>query len=159
MIPGSGRSPGEGNDNPLQYSCLGNCTDREAWWATVRGLTKSPTGRSNQNNNNPALRALRGSGTSLRYPHHVSWKGCPKPCSVSRGEGSCLQPSARRLPSSVCLTWVKPAPRAAVEQMQPPNTMILSPVTAELLPLPASAGTSYLKFTLKETKGLMANCP
>ena len=39
-IPVSGRSPGEGNDNPLQYSCLGNPMDRGAWWATVRGVTK-----------------------------------------------------------------------------------------------------------------------
>ena len=35
-IPGSGRSPGEGNGNPLQYSCLENPMDRGAWWATVR---------------------------------------------------------------------------------------------------------------------------
>ena len=34
-IPGLGRSPGEGNGNPLQYSCLGNSMDRGAWWATV----------------------------------------------------------------------------------------------------------------------------
>ena len=34
LIPGSGRSPGEGNDNPLQYSCLENPMDGEAWWAT-----------------------------------------------------------------------------------------------------------------------------
>ena len=34
LIPGSGRSPGEGNGNPLQYSCLGNPMNREAWWAT-----------------------------------------------------------------------------------------------------------------------------
>ena len=40
-IPGSGRSPGEGNGNPLQYSCLGNPMDREAQWATVHGVTKS----------------------------------------------------------------------------------------------------------------------
>ena len=39
-IPGLGRSPGEGNGNPLQYSCLGNPTDREAWWATAHGLAK-----------------------------------------------------------------------------------------------------------------------
>ena len=39
-IPGSGRSPGEGNGNPLQYSCLGNPTDRRAWLATVHGVTK-----------------------------------------------------------------------------------------------------------------------
>ena len=40
-IPGSGRSPGEGNDNPLQYSCLKNPMDRGAWQATVNGVTKS----------------------------------------------------------------------------------------------------------------------
>ena len=39
-IPGSGRSPGEGNGNSLQYSCLGNPMDRGAWWATVHGITK-----------------------------------------------------------------------------------------------------------------------
>ena len=39
-IPGLGRSPGERNGNPLQYSCLGNTMDRIAWWATVQGLTK-----------------------------------------------------------------------------------------------------------------------
>ena len=39
-IPGSGRSPGGGNGNLLQYSCLGNPLDRGAWWATVHGVTK-----------------------------------------------------------------------------------------------------------------------
>ena len=39
-IPGSGRSPGEGNCNPLQYSCLGNPTDRGEWQSTVHGVTK-----------------------------------------------------------------------------------------------------------------------
>ena len=42
-IPGSGRSPGEGNDNPLQYSCLENLMDRGAWQATVHGVTKNQT--------------------------------------------------------------------------------------------------------------------
>ena len=42
-IPGSGRSPGEGNDNPLQYSCLENHMDRGAWWATLHRVTKSRT--------------------------------------------------------------------------------------------------------------------
>ena len=37
-IPGSGRSPGEGNGNPLLYSCLENSMDRGAWWATVHGV-------------------------------------------------------------------------------------------------------------------------
>ena len=43
LIPVSGRSPGEGNGSPLQYSCLGNPMDRGAWWATIHGVTKSWT--------------------------------------------------------------------------------------------------------------------
>ena len=39
-IPGSGRSPGEGNGNPLLYSCLGNPRDRGAWQATIHGVTE-----------------------------------------------------------------------------------------------------------------------
>ena len=40
LIPGLGRSPGEGNGNPFQYSCLENPMDRGAWWATVHGVAK-----------------------------------------------------------------------------------------------------------------------
>ena len=43
LIPGLGRSPGEGNGNPLQCSCLENAVDSEAQWATVHGVTKSWT--------------------------------------------------------------------------------------------------------------------
>ena len=42
-IPGLGRSPGEGDGNPFQYSCLDNSTDRGAWQVTVHGVTKSLT--------------------------------------------------------------------------------------------------------------------
>ena len=42
-IPGWGKSTGGGNSNPLSYSCLENSMDREAWWATVHGVTKSWT--------------------------------------------------------------------------------------------------------------------
>ena len=42
-VPGLGRFPGEGNGNPLQYSCLENPMDREAWLATVCGVTKNWT--------------------------------------------------------------------------------------------------------------------
>ena len=41
LIPGSGRSPGEGNGNPLKYSCLGNPVDRGAWQATVLAVAMS----------------------------------------------------------------------------------------------------------------------
>ena len=40
LIPGLGRSPGEGNGNPRQYSCLENPMDRETWWAIVHGVAK-----------------------------------------------------------------------------------------------------------------------
>ena len=52
-IPGSGRSPGEGNGNPLQYSCLENPMGRGAWWATVHRVAKESdmTWRLNNNNN------------------------------------------------------------------------------------------------------------
>jgi len=43
LIPGLGRSPGGGNGNPLQYSCLENCMDRGAWRAIVHGVAKSWT--------------------------------------------------------------------------------------------------------------------
>ena len=43
LIPGLGRSPGRGNDKPLQYSCLENSVDRGAWRATVHGVAKSRT--------------------------------------------------------------------------------------------------------------------
>ena len=42
-VPRSGGPPGEGNGNPLQYSCLENAMDRGAWWATVHGVAKSRT--------------------------------------------------------------------------------------------------------------------
>ena len=47
LISGSGRPPGEGHGNPLQYSFLGNPIDRGAWWATVHGVEKSWTRLSN----------------------------------------------------------------------------------------------------------------
>ena len=47
LIPGSGRSPGEGNGNPFQYSCLENPMDGGAWRATVHEVTKSRTQLSN----------------------------------------------------------------------------------------------------------------
>ena len=47
LIPGTGRSPEEGNGHPLQYSCLGNPMDRGVWWVTVHGIAKE-TGRTKQ---------------------------------------------------------------------------------------------------------------
>ena len=56
-IHGSGRSPGGGHSNPLQYSCLENSMDRKAWWATDRGVTKSQTQLSKR--------------YPLKYPHDL----------------------------------------------------------------------------------------
>ena len=47
LFPGLGKSPGEGNGNPLQYSGLENPMDRGAWWASVHGVAKSRTKLSN----------------------------------------------------------------------------------------------------------------
>ena len=57
-IPASGRYPGEGNGNPLQYSCLENAMDGGAWWAAVHGIPKSHT----QLSNFTSLLADRGRG-------------------------------------------------------------------------------------------------
>ena len=51
LIPGLGGSPGEGNGNSLQYSCLGNPMDRGTWWATVHGVTKELDMTQHLNNN------------------------------------------------------------------------------------------------------------
>ena len=62
-IPGSGRCPGEGNGNSLQYSCLENSMDRVAWWATVHGMTEWDMTESwthtNQRNRNIVLYPLQ----------------------------------------------------------------------------------------------------
>ena len=47
-IPGLGRSPGVGNDTPLQHSCLGNSMGKGAWWDTVQGAVKSQTRQSDR---------------------------------------------------------------------------------------------------------------
>ena len=49
LIPGSGRSPGGGHNNPVQYSCLENPMDRGTWWATIHGVAKSQTRLSDLN--------------------------------------------------------------------------------------------------------------
>ena len=55
LIPGLGRSPGEENGNPLQYSCLGNPTNRGTWWATVCGVAKELDMTQQLNNINTNL--------------------------------------------------------------------------------------------------------
>ena len=54
LIPGWGRSPGEGNGYPLLYSCLENSMDRGAWWATVHGVARE-LDKTEQLNNKPCI--------------------------------------------------------------------------------------------------------
>ena len=57
-IPGSGRSPREGDGNPLQYSCLGNSMDRGAWWAIVHGGLKESDMTWQLNSNRQVLHCV-----------------------------------------------------------------------------------------------------
>ena len=71
-IPGSGRSPGEGNGNPLQYSYLEKSMDRGVWQASVHGVTKSWTRLSNHATQTTVLSGSLGSVSSpysaVQYP-------------------------------------------------------------------------------------------
>ena len=64
LIPGSGRSPGVGNGNPFQYSCLENSLDIGAWWATVHEVAKSRTRLSMPKHSTPSKFA----GSSVGVP-------------------------------------------------------------------------------------------
>ena len=68
LVPGLGRSSGERNDNPFQYTCLEDSKDRGAWWAIVHGFTKSQT----QLSDSTFTFRLAGScvGVTLTPPHH-----------------------------------------------------------------------------------------
>ena len=68
-VPGSGRSPGEGNGYPLQSSCLENPMDRGTWGATVHGVTKSQIQLSTHTHSQPALE----SGAQMQYLLYL-WK-------------------------------------------------------------------------------------
>ena len=81
LIPGLGGSPGEGNGNPLQYSCLENSTDRGAWWATVHGVAKSRTQL----------------GTCQHWVTLLSLKGLSSPSSHLHQNRGCLWPPAALL--------------------------------------------------------------
>ena len=69
LLPGLGRSPGEGNGNPLQYSCLGNPMDRGGWQATTHGVAKESdtTYRLTTTNKHPSEQALFRRSSSERH--------------------------------------------------------------------------------------------
>ena len=72
LIPGLGRFPGEGNDNPLQYSCLENPMDRGAKWATVHEVSKSQTQLSNFHQ---GVKQLMGNSPWYRISHTADLPG------------------------------------------------------------------------------------
>ena len=92
-IPGLGRCPGGGHGNPLQYSCLENPMDREAWWAAVQGVAKSRTQLSTAQ-----LQLLDSAGPSLSpsKPHFSSLLGRPLPPST----GGWQRGSSQRQPQN-----------------------------------------------------------
>ena len=73
LIPGSGRSPGEGNVKPLQYSCLENPIDGGAWQATAHGVPKSQTRLSNFTHYIPMQRQIY-TRTGNMYTGVVGWE-------------------------------------------------------------------------------------
>ena len=84
-IPGSGRSPGEGNDNPLQYSCLENPMDGGAWQATVHGVAKSRTRLSRFTLLLPLIQGMRDE----QARHRDHW--CDPPLRQSQPRGAALE--------------------------------------------------------------------
>ena len=75
-IPGSGRSPGEGNGNPLQYSCLENPMDGEAWQAAAHGVAKSRTRLSTSLSLHRSRNKEMLWERFLREQHHLAWYNC-----------------------------------------------------------------------------------
>ena len=106
-MAGSGRSPGGGNGNPLQYSCLHNSMDRGAWWAIIHGVAKSRIGsqlevghmgivhltRRSKDSSVSIYKAVQSTGT---HPRTAS-TGQPFLPTVSVRQELCLQPTARLL--------------------------------------------------------------
>ena len=110
-IPGSGRSPGEGNGNPLQCCCLENPMDRGAWWASVHGLTRVGRELVTKQQRSVALKGLPASlsrgglwhawGSSTRSESHCCWP-CPhyKPTTwMKSGEQKHTQ-------TRLCINWL-----------------------------------------------------
>ena len=76
LIPEEGRSPGGGNGNPLQYSCLENPTDRVAWWATVHGIAKSKTWLSDWTHAHTHIPLVHMRDTQENWTTSSSAPGC-----------------------------------------------------------------------------------
>ena len=78
-ITGWGRSPGEGNSNPLQYSCLENSMDRGAWWATVHGVTNSRTRLNDFTSLKTMVELMKIMETFFKGSHACTATSAPSP--------------------------------------------------------------------------------
>ena len=87
-VPGSGRSPGEGNGNPLQYSCLENPMDGGAWWATVHGVAKSWTRLSDFTYTFMPMKGFSGGSDGKESAWNVGDPGLILGLGRSPGEGN-----------------------------------------------------------------------
>ena len=117
-------SPGEGNENPLQYSCLENSMDRGAWWATVPGVTKSQTQLSNWA---PTQVGMEGEDWILVSWDIQRWLQC--------------QSYWRSVLGVACKVWRSVAVSWSHEGLQgcPGNSDFPEPTLAQAFPHPRSA--------------------
>ena len=104
---GSGRSSGGRSGNPLQYSCLGNPTDRGAWWATVHGVTKSRTWLNNFHSCFPLLWGFPGGSVVKNSPSNAGDRALIPDLERSLGErnGNPLQYSCLGNPTDRAAWW------------------------------------------------------
>ena len=118
-IPGSGRSPGRGHGNPLQYFCLKNPMDRGAWWATVHGIAKSWTRLSTHTHTHHTGCYHRSSWDLLS----VTWPG---PLSSQHLELSALHQPAFAA-TTVSLWNVSSKAKATTTTSTPQTLLLFSP--------------------------------
>ena len=92
-VPGSGRSPGVGNGNALQYSCLENSMDRGAWWATVPELSKSLENSSSTQLKKKIIGGFPGGSAVKKSPVNAENEGSIPGLgrSLRKGNGNLLQ--------------------------------------------------------------------
>ena len=107
-IPGSGRSPGEGNGSPLQCSCLKNPMDRGTWQAIVHGITELDT--AEQLTLSLLMEILKEKSDTFYHPSHNVHLSVVIPCCISRG--SVPGPS-----------WIPPSEDAQVACVKWPGTV------------------------------------
>ena len=129
LIPGCGRSPGGGNGNPLQYSCLENPMGRGAWWATVHGVAESWTRLIRHTHlTNPAVQHRKALLFLLKVPHAILSRFCHSLSRPYRHLGSVWHPRTESLCRGTQLTKLR---LRSLSLMLPPLTQ-----TSRLLHLP-----------------------